>query len=204
MIEPNTSQWIMSRKGCLTGSRMASAMSFLKNGEESADRKRLKMELLAERLTDVAIDHYVTPAMQWGIDHENDAIAEYEALTGNIVIPAGYIPHPQIKHFGATPDGLINDDGVFEAKCPTTITHIKWVLAKEVPEEYKPQMIVECLVSGRKFADFVSFDPRMPVGKRLFYRRYEPTNAEFDRVQNEAIKFLDELNSLFMEYVNIA
>lgn len=197
IVAPGTAAWIMSRKGCLTGSRMAAAMSFLKNGQESAERRKLKIELLAERLTDIAVDHYVSPAMQWGLDHEAAAIAAYEELSGNIVAPAGYVPHPHIEYFGATPDGLIDGDGAFEAKCPTTPTHLQWILAGQVPAEYKPQMITECLVTRRRFCDFVSFDPRMPKTRRLFVRRYEPTPVEFAEVESAAVKFLAELDAMF-------
>ena len=204
MVPPGTSEWIMSRKGCLTGSRMAAALSFRKDGKESAERAKLKIELLAERMTDIAVDHYVSPAMQWGLDWEPHAIEAYEAATGNIVQPAGYVPHPHIEYFGATPDGLINSDGVFEAKCPTTPTHLNWILAGVVPAEYKPQMIVECLVSRRRFADFVSFDPRMPAPRRLFYRRYEPTPVEFAEIESAAVKFLAELDAMCTQVVEAA
>lgn len=197
MIDPASPEWIMSRKGCLTGSRMAAAMSFRKDGKESAEREKLKIELLAERMTDIAVDHYVTPAMQWGLDHEADAIRAYESVSGNIVAPAGYIPHPHIEYFGATPDGLIDDDGVFEAKCPTTPTHLRWILAGEVPGEYRPQMIVEMLCARRRFADFVSYDPRMPAKRRLFVRRYEPKAEEIAAVESAAVKFLAELDAMF-------
>lgn len=203
MIEPGTPEWIISRKGCLTGSRMAAAMSFRKDGKESAERAKLKIELLAERMTDIAVDHYVTPAMQWGLDHEQEAIAAYEAASGNIVAPAGYVPHPTIEHFGATPDGLIDHDGVFEAKCPTTPTHIQWMLNGEVPSEYRPQMIVEMLCARRRFADFVSFDPRMPKGRRLFVRRYEPKAEEIAAVESAAVKFLAELDAMFDQMVTV-
>lgn len=201
MIEPGTAAWIMSRKGCLTGSRMAAAMSYRKDGKESAERAKLKIELLAERLTDIAVDHYVTPAMQWGLDHEAAAISAYEAISGNLVSRAGYAPHGYIEYFGATPDGLVDHDGVLEVKCPTTATHIGWRLAGVVPPEYKPQMIVECLVTRRRFADFVSYDPRMPEKGRLFVRRFEPTPVEFAEVESAAVKFLAELDAMFDAFV---
>ncbi len=204
MIEPGTAAWLMSRKGCLTGSRMAAAVSFLKNGQESAERRKLKIELLAERITDIAVDHYVTPQMQWGLDHEADAIAAYEAASGNLVSRAGYMPHPHIEYFGATPDGFVDSDGVLEVKCPTTATHIAWTLAGVVPAEYKPQMLVECLCARRSFADFVSYDPRMPEPKRLFVRRYLPTAEEFAEIESAAVKFLAELDAMFDAFVSAA
>jgi len=47
-----TGAWFNARIGKITASRMASAMSYLKGGGDSAARKDLKIEILAERLTD--------------------------------------------------------------------------------------------------------------------------------------------------------
>jgi len=75
------------------------------------------------------------------------------------------------------------------------------MLNGEVPPEYRPQMIVEILCARRRFADFVSFDPRMPPKKRLFVRRYEPKPEEIAAVESAAVKFLAELDEMFDQMV---
>jgi hypothetical protein len=40
----------------------------LKNGDDSAERKALKIEILCERLTGDVVDKFVTPAMTRGIE----------------------------------------------------------------------------------------------------------------------------------------
>jgi putative phage-type endonuclease len=192
-----SADWFNARIGKLTASNMAAALSFLKNGGESKERKDLKIAILAERLTDIIREVYVTPAMQHGTDTEPAAKLAYEAATGAKVMPAPFVPHPTIENFGASPDGMIHPDGLLEVKCPTTSKFIAWKLAGVVPDEHKPQMLAQLACTGRKWVEFVAFDPRMPDGKQMFVRRYEPTAEEIAAVEKAAIQFLDEVDAMF-------
>lgn len=191
-----TPNWHAARRGCLTGSRMADAMAYLKTGKAAQARLDYIADVVNERLTGEAVSHYVTPAMQWGLEQEEHAKALYEVATGRLVLPAGFVRHQRIEWFGATPDGLV-DNGLIEFKCPTSRKHQAWILAGVVPDEHKPQMIAECVCTGRQWVDFVSYDPRMPERKRLFVRRFTPTAEERERVEAEALKFLAEVEEMF-------
>lgn len=192
-----TAAWHAARSGKLTASRMAAAMSFLKNGKESADRYRLKVELLCERLTGDAFPHVVTQAMRDGIEHEPLAKAAYEAETFNRVVNVGFIDHPTIEFCGASPDGLIRAEGLIEVKCPTTPTHLTWMLAGVVPDQHKPQMLLQLATTRRKWCDFVSFDPRVPEPQQLFIRRFTPTLEQIEEVEEAARQFLRELDEMW-------
>lgn len=196
--------WLNQRVGKLTASRMADAMAFLKTGKPAADRTNLMRELLAERLTGDAVPHFVNEAMRWGIEQEPNAKSEYETVTGNLLTPCGFIEHPSIEMFGASPDSLIDDDAVFEAKCPATTTHVAWILAGEVPEQHKPQILAQLACTRRTRAVFVSYDPRIPGIKRLFIREWEPKREEIEAVEEAARKFLSELDDLFLQLAEAA
>lgn len=197
-----TPGWLAARRGLLTASRVADAIAVLKTGKPSESRKKLMMELLAERMTGHAVDHYVTPAMQWGIDNQAAAISEYEAETGELVGPEVFVLHPSIDWFGATPDGLVGKDGLIEVKCPTTPKHLAYVVAGEVPDEYKPQMLCQLACTRRQWVDFVSFDPRIKSPARLFIRRFEPAHSEIERIEEQAREFLAELQAMSDAMVN--
>lgn len=198
MIPQDNPSWLRARLGCLTASRMADAMNFRKDGKPSAERKKLMHDLLAERLTDAAIDHFVTPAMQHGIDTEPEARERYEALSGNLVQPAGFVLHKSIEFFGATPDGLIDSDGLLEVKCPNTQTFIGWRAAGGVPEQHKPQMLAQLACTGRSYVDFVAFDPRIKNPRlQIIVCRYAPGSDELARVEEAAQVFLNELEQMF-------
>ena len=190
--------WFNARTGSLTASRMKNAMKYLKGGADSADRKNLKIEILCERLTGDIVDKFVNQAMQWGIEKEPEAKEQYEQKTGRLIKDVGFIPHPKIEFCGASPDGLV-DEGLIEIKCPTTATHLNWILSGVVPDDHKPQMCLQALCTGRPWVDFVSYDPRMPEANRLFVRRYTPTAEEIAEVEAEAVKFLQEVEAMFDE-----
>jgi len=179
---------------------MADAMAVLKRGGESEARKRYKLQVVAERLTGMMTPQYVNEAMQWGIEQEANARARYEEITGNLVSPCGFAIHCDIQFFGASPDGLVGDDGLVEIKCPTTETLLEWMLEGMVPEKYKPQMLAQLAVTGRKWVDFFAFDPRIRnESYQYFLRRYEPAETEIVAVEEAARAFLNEVDSIIAQ-----
>lgn len=190
-----TPEWHLSRLGCLTGSRIADAMDYTKKGE-GAKRINYRLELLAERLTGIATPFFVNQAMQWGIDTENAAREAYEAETGELVIEVGFIRHPILDWAGASPDGLIGNDGLVEIKCPNTTTHLSTILTGEIAEKYKLQMTWQLLCTQRKWCDFVSFDPRLPEELQLYITRYKPSAEELLSVDMQAKEFLESVELL--------
>jgi hypothetical protein len=191
---------IRQRIGCLTASNMRRALSVLKSGKPSEDRESYKRELVAERLVGFAMDHYVTPAMQHGIDNEPVAKEEYTWATGNLIEPMPSVPHPVIPFLLATPDGKIEADVGIEIKCPASAKFVAWKLAGVVPEEHKPQMLAQCLCAGFAAVEFIAYDPRMPEGQRLFVRRFTPTADELAAVEAGAIVFLQEVDEMFEQF----
>ena len=188
-----TSEWFEARCGCLTASRARAVIARKKNGEPYAEYGTVLEQIVGERLTGVVSSTGTTAAMQWGIDHEEEARDQYVIETGRDVALTGFIEHPVVKWLGASPDGLVGDDGLVEIKCPTTLVHIKRVAAGVVPEEYKPQMLVQLLCTGRKWVDFVDYDPRLSADwekARFFCVRYEPTEEELQGALDKCVEFL--------------
>lgn len=214
MTEPNKLQtgesfgaWMNQRCGKLTGSRMADAMSFLKRtkeeekndkpARESADRRNLKIEILAERLTGDMVPKYVSREMQWGIDMEPYAKARFEQDTGLLVTDCGFIDHPRIDLCGASPDGFVSDGTLIEIKCPSTATFIKYLMEDTIPEEYIPQMTLQSAVTGREVW-FVAYDPRIKHEKRqMFVKKFSPTQEQIEKVEKAAVDFLAEVDQMF-------
>jgi putative phage-type endonuclease len=189
--------WLNQRVGCLTASRMADAMATLKSGKPAEARNKLLIEVLAERMTGDAAPHFVNDAMRHGLEFEPHAKLAYEELSGNLLDECGFILHPSIEHFGASPDALLGIDAVVEFKCPTTTTHIGWLLAGVMPDQHKPQVLAQLACTRRTRAVFVSFDPRMPPAKQLFVIDWTPDPAEIAAVESAARSFLTEVESMF-------
>lgn len=193
----NSPEWLQMRLGAVTASRVADVMARLvrKDGEAQT-RQNYKSELLCERLTGRAAEHYVSPAMEWGIENEPLAKAAYEIETGLDIEPGGIAVHQSIKWLMASPDGLLASNGLVECKCPNTSTHIEYIIAGVVPAEYHWQMLCQMACAERTFCDFVSFDPRLPKNLQLFVRRFERDDARIEQMEREVVKFLSEVDEL--------
>lgn len=197
MDSDQLADFLSARCGKLTASRMADAMARLKNGNEAEARKKLKIELVAERMTGDSVPHFVSDAMRWGLATEDEAKAAFEAETGLLLTACGTIDHPEIEYLAATPDALLSTDTVVEFKAPTTPTHVGWVLGGVVPEQHKPQILTQLACTRRTRAIFCSYDPRVKRGPRLFIREWIPDAAEIAAIEAVAREFLAEVDELF-------
>jgi putative phage-type endonuclease len=188
--------WLRARVGCLTASRMADAMGVLKKGGESEARRKLKLQLLAERLSGNATEFFVSAAMMRGTEQEPAAKARFEEATGQFIQDCGFALHDTIDRCGASPDGLVGADSLIEIKNPETHTHLAYLLAGVVPEQYKPQMLLQLAVTGRKVCHFMSYDARLPDPHSTFIVDFEPSAEELAEVEQAAIALLREVDQM--------
>ena len=204
-IIQGSDEWKALRLGKVTASRVADLMARTKTGY-STSRANYMAQLIAERLTDTPAETYTNAAMQHGVDTEPEARAAYEFYQGVTVEQVAFVSHPKIDQAGASPDGLIGDDGLVEIKCPNTATHLETLLGQAVPGKYETQMQFQMACTGRKWCDFVSYDPRMPENMRLFIKRLPRDDKRIAELESEIASFLlemavklSELNSLYGE-----
>lgn len=186
-------EWFAQRVGKATASRIADILAKTKTGP-SASRTNYLAELVAERLTGKKAESFSNAAMQWGTDTEPFARAAYELEADVLVEQVAMIDHPTILMSGASPDGFVGDDGLVEIKCPNTATHIDTILSGKVPTKYVTQMMWQMACTGRKWCDYVSFDPRLPETMQLFIKRVPRDDAVIAEYEAEVIKFLDEVD----------
>lgn len=190
-------EWMAERCGRVTASRVADVIAKTKSGW-GASRANYMAELIAERLTGVKAEGYTNAAMQHGIDTEPQARGAYQFYADVEVVEVGFIAHPTIPMTGASPDGFVGDDGLVEIKCPNTATHIETLLGASVPSKYVTQMQWQMACAGRKWCDFVSFDPRLPESMRAFIRRVERDDMMISNLERDISAFLAELESLLV------
>jgi putative phage-type endonuclease len=193
-IEQGSETWRKIRLGKVTASRIADVVATTKSGY-GASRANYMAELVAERLTGVPAEHYTNAAMQWGIDHENDARTAYSFYANTEVEPAGFVDHPTIAMSGCSPDGYVGAEGLVEIKAPLTSTHIETLRTGKVPYKYMVQIQWQLATTGREFCDYVSFDPRMPAHLQLFVLRVPRYPARIKELETEVKKFLSELDA---------
>jgi len=191
-----SAEWLDIHRGKITASRIADVLAVLKKGGEGADRRNYRIEQIAERLTGRSEDHYVSPEMEWGTEFEPVARSAYEIATNSIVDTVGFVLHPTFDYAGSSPDGLVNEDGGLELKCPKTTTHIKWLDEGIVPEEHQAQCLWNMACCERNWWDFMSFDPRMPAGARVFIVRMLRDDERIAAMEAEVLKFNGEVEAV--------
>lgn len=202
MIEQGSEEWHAQRLGKATASRIADIVAKTKSGY-STSRENYCVELALERITGKRQECYTNDAMKWGTETEPLARAAYEAHTGSIVDEVAMIDHPTIAMSGASPDGLIDADGLIEIKCPNSATHIKTMLSGKPDGKYITQMMWQMACTGRQWCDFSSFDPRFPAHLQLFVKRIDRDDALIAELETSVSEFLAEVAAMVYQLENM-
>lgn len=193
-IAQRTDGWIEQRLGKVTASRIADVRARTAKGWAAA-RKNYMADLIVERLSGVHIPSGTGAARRWGTEIEPEAKVAYEFYRDASIVDVGFVLHPNIGDAGASPDGLIGDDGLVEFKCPTLLTHLETLEAKVIDPDYIQQMQWQMACTGRKWCDFASYDPRFPEAMRLYVKRVERDDATIDAIEADVVNFLAELRT---------
>jgi putative phage-type endonuclease len=156
-IEQNTEEWLALRQGKFT----ASSFSDLFATKTTAQYKKAIRKVVFERLTGESPETFKSEYMERGHELEQAAREAYELQSFNTVKDGGFFEYSE--WVGASPDGLVDDDGQIETKCPAYNTFIDYILSGKVPTEYIPQIQGQLFVTGRKWCDFIAFHPKLPL-----------------------------------------
>jgi putative phage-type endonuclease len=192
MAEQRSPDWFAARCGKVTASRVADLMAKTRTGW-GASRANYKAQLVCERLTGCVEPSYSNAAMQWGTEKEPEARAAYCFRQDVDVMEVGFVDHPQVAMSGASPDGLIGEDGLLELKCPQSATHIETLLGQSVPAKYIYQIQWQIACTGRAWCDFMSFDPRLPASMQVFIQRVPRDDEFIAELEREVSAFLAEV-----------
>lgn len=201
-IEQGTPEWHAQRRGRFTSSRFGDLM---KNGrsKDSIGDTALSyiLEITYEMVTGESVGFTGNAATEWGNEYEPIAIAHYEGVTGNVVDNVGFCAHPSESYAGGSPDGLIGSDGMLEIKCPYNgLNHAKNIIKGEFISTYQWQVQGNMWVTGRKWCDLVSFDPRFTGEKKIHIVRIDRDDSMIEqleqRVKEASVLLRDYLEAL--------
>jgi predicted phage-related endonuclease len=191
--EQRSTEWFAARAGRLTGSAAADMMRTNKSGV-AASRKHLRMRLALERITGQPQERaFTTAAVERGREKEPFAAARYEAETGCILEPLGFLSMGPIMA-GCSLDSFIHGRrGLVEIKCPESATHYEYLKTRQIPSDYRWQCIHNLWVTCAEFAEFISFDDRFPEDLQYLCVRLERNENEIAAYDAEVSKFLAEV-----------
>lgn len=162
-IEQGSDEWYTIKLGKVSGSSVKRIM-----GDKGGHRSYMA-ELIAQRLTGKRKEIPTMPAMQRGIDLEPQGSAQYAIRENQTITSVGFVELN--KDIGCSPDGLIDDDGVLEVKCPEMHTHIAWLIDDKIPCEHVYQCFHNIWTADRDWCDFVSYCPELSPNWNYFVKR---------------------------------
>ena len=191
MFDQGSQAWLESRMGKVT----ASALSNVMMAKTAAGYQNYMAQLICERLTGEPVETFKSAAMEHGTETEPQARAFYELETGNEVVECGFIPHPTLANSGASPDGLIGDDGGLEIKAPQPAKHIKNLMGGTIDKAYMLQMQWGMACTGREWWDFVSFNPSFPAHLQLHVQKVKRDQEMIEDITAAVTSFLSEMES---------
>jgi len=166
--EQNSPEWLELRRGIITASMFKTVMAQGKaKGEDSKSRREYMLKLMGERLTGDPMYMYQNDHTERGHEQEAEARDRYAFITDLEPQPMGFIKNHGV---GCSPDSLIGDDGMLEIK--TKLAHIQLdvLLAGKMPAAHLAQVQGQLWVACRKWCDFVSYCPRLPLFKIRVFR----------------------------------
>jgi putative phage-type endonuclease len=181
-IEQNSPEWFELRKGKFTASTFKDL--FMKETTQGFQDALYKVAY--ERLTNESPESFSNEWMQRGSELEPEAREWYELETYNKVHNGGFFEYSE--WIGASPDGLIGDDGLIELKCPKYSTMIGYLIYNGLPKAYEWQVHGQLWVADRQWCDFVAYHPKL-----------QPLIIRVERSKERDIELLSKLADAIQE-----
>ncbi len=194
-VPPRSPEWFQVRAGRLTASVASDMLATLKGGKESAARRDLRTRLALERIIGRPIeDDYINADMRRGIELEPAARAAYEAYSGQLVEPCGFVAHHELM-IGCSPDGAFDGlVGGLELKAPRPANHLRYLRERALPAEHKPQIAHSLWVTGASWWEFASFCDLFPESLQLMVVRVDRADVDLIAYEKAALAFLEEVS----------
>ena len=159
--EQGTPEWYACRLGIPTASEFGTLLMKGRDGKsDSKTRRKYLLQIAGERITGTLAESYTNPHMERGKEMEAEARDLYAFETHCDPQRVGFLRRGRC---GASPDSLVGGDGLLEIKTKLPHLQLEVLLARVCPPEHYDQVQGQLLVSGRKWCDFVSYWPRMPL-----------------------------------------
>lgn len=190
--EQGTPEWFACRLGIPTASDFAYVLASGKSGGESKTRRTYMLKLLGELMTGEPADNFTNVHLNRGKEMEAAAREAYVAQTGNVVTRTGFVRRGDV---GCSPDGLIGENGILEIKTKLPHLQLEVLLKDGVPGEHIAQIQGQIFVTDRKWVDFVSYWPHLP----LVIKRVERDDEYIKKLRYGLQAFNQELKELALK-----
>ena len=192
-FEQLSEEWYAIRRGIPTASNFDKIIT--SKGEPSKQRTKYMYRLAGEAVSGIQEETYQNAAMIRGIELEEEARDLYEVLNDTEVEQVGFCLEDAIVKAGASPDGIINDFGMLEIKCPLITTHVDYLLKGKLPTEYFQQVQGQLYITGSDWCDFMSYFP----GLKPLIIRVGREEDFINKLEDALVVFCKELNKIIIK-----
>ena len=189
-MEQQSPEWFLEHLGLITASKMALVKS------SDTGRKKYMLQLIGERLSGLPKRERWTggKSTDYGNEYEGQALACHELEQGLSIKRVGFIKFS--PDLGFSPDGLIDDDGMVEAKSRYPHTQLATILSGQMPPQDRWQVQFSLWGLGLNWCDYVSFCPDIKTSARYWYKKVPRDPVVITTIRNEVTKFLNEMTSI--------
>lgn len=195
-IEQGSDQWHVERHGCVTGTKIQSAIgaSYSKaKGEWTLGKKSIQetllMEIVSDLQSELEIDDFCSEAMERGNGLEPLSVKEASKRLGVEFVECGMLQSDTLPSFKFSPDAVCYDKsgvivGGYETKSKAGKKHIEYMLNNEVPPEHLWQCLCPMIMDDSiKWWAFGHYDDRNHVNN-LFLKGIK--RKDYEDLINEA------------------
>lgn len=197
-MEQRSPEWRRARIGIPTASNFKKIITA--SGAPSDSAQGYMCRLIGERLLERSLEEDISN-LKWprhGIDYEDEAAEEFEALSNERVRVVGFVTSEN-GLWGCSPDRLIDGkNAALEIKCPAPWTHIDYTLYGP-GKDYKQQVQGQMLVGGYDFCYFFSYFPGMPC--KIW--KYERNESFIVELRAALILFSENLEKAMEKFTKV-
>lgn len=187
-LQQGTNEWLQIRAGKFTGSDFHTLIG------NSETKKKILFKKSIERLTNITlIDDITSPDIERGKEEEKNARLLYEMETGQEVQQIGFAELDE--WVGCSPDGLVNNDGIIEIKCPKDVIFAQQVITGNIKPEYITQMQFNMYVLDKQYCDYIMYNKDF----KLFIKRIERDNDKIEVIKNT----IEDCKKIILDNINI-
>lgn len=191
-----TDEWLQQRCGIITASVVGKLLTSTLKVADNDTARGVTATLTAERITGYIDQTFVSADMWRGVEDEPKARDTYAEHWAPVTETGFMVRDDWGFKIGYSPDGLVGDDGLIEAKSRRQKAHLQTILADAVPAYNMAQLQCGLLVSGRKWIDYLSYCGGMPMWRK----RIMPDPKWFAAILSAATQFEQNASLITANY----
>ena len=158
-----TQQWLDARRGMLTASEMSRIITPTLKVANNGDSRAHVYEIAAQRITEHVEESFTSYDMMRGHEEEVDARDHYRKHYAPVE-DVGFITNDRWGFtLGYSPDGLVGEIGLIEAKSRKARFQVETIVKGEIPAEHIIQVQSGLLISEREWCHFLSYSGGLPM-----------------------------------------